>query len=330
MQVTKELETAKRTNLAIVDQAMLVETEVSAAKDEVRSLAPRFAAGAWGCGCARARAAPRTRLIAPAAAWISTSLRCSVCCRRGRSRRSCASGSRGWRRSCTRQTLSCPSWRQKSRGQAPRPRPALTTNGARCMPALLATDWCCVGLEPCWLVRRRCLSHCLMSPSVALRHDRTGAVLPPCAVPKASGHAAARPMRQHGEARGCAQLIADSDAASAAKTDPARPSALAELPSKQPSQKPTPAGSRRPSVAQCPRCAYPGLDARPAPVDEDNEDLLKRLDAVAARERAVAQASAALAQRSAAEFATEHQVPCERDAHMATQGRPVATCSGCI
>jgi hypothetical protein len=54
-QVTKELETAKRTNLAIVDQAMLVETEVSAAKDEVRSLAPRFAAGAWGCGCACAR-----------------------------------------------------------------------------------------------------------------------------------------------------------------------------------------------------------------------------------------------------------------------------------
>ena len=137
-------------------------------------------------------------------------------------------------------------------------------------------------------------------------------------------------MRQHGEARGCAQLIADSDAASAAKTDPARPSALAELPSKQPPQKPTPAGSRRPSVAQCPRCAYPGLDARPAPVDEDNEELLKRLDAVAARERAVAQASAALAQRSAAEFAAEHQVPCERDAHMAAQGRPVAMCSGCM
>ena len=39
--MTKELETAKRTNLAIVDQAMLVETEVSAAKDEVRS-PPRF------------------------------------------------------------------------------------------------------------------------------------------------------------------------------------------------------------------------------------------------------------------------------------------------
>ena len=76
--MTKELETAKRTNLAIVDQAMLVETEVSAAKDEVRSLAPRFAAGAWGCGCARARAAPRTRLIAPASAWISTSLCCSA------------------------------------------------------------------------------------------------------------------------------------------------------------------------------------------------------------------------------------------------------------
>ena len=34
--MTKERETAKRTNLAIVDQAMLVETEVSAAKDAGR------------------------------------------------------------------------------------------------------------------------------------------------------------------------------------------------------------------------------------------------------------------------------------------------------